>query len=111
MAQLKLLKVRPKSGRAFVLPLDQPDKSSGGVYLPQAVKDQMPALKGHVVAVASTGRMMDSGEYAPVDVNLGDCVLFGPYTGTKATLDGVEYIVIPSEDIYAVIPEGVMEVS
>lgn len=101
------------AGKVFILPEDPESRSSGGIILPDSMKDGAPAQKGHVVARADQGRLLDRlgmhGEeaHATMDVQLGDRVLFGPYTGSKAALDGVEYFVADAEALYAIIPEGV----
>ncbi len=73
-------------------------KTSGGIIIPDTAKEK--PQEGEVVAVGS-GRLLDNGERQPVDVAIGDLVLFAKYGGTEVTYDSHEYLILREDDILA----------
>jgi chaperonin GroES len=92
-------RVRPLHDRVIVMRIDEEEKSSGGIIIPDTAKEK--PQQGTVVAVGS-GRREDD-KVIPLDVKKGDRVLFGKYTGTEIKLDGEEHLILREDDILAVI--------
>jgi chaperonin GroES len=92
-------RVRPLHDRVIVKRIDEEEKSSGGIIIPDTAKEK--PQQGTVVAVGS-GRREDD-KVIPLDVKKGDRVLFGKYTGTEIKLDGEEHLILREDDILGVI--------
>jgi chaperonin GroES len=93
-------KIRPVGDRVVVKPAAKEEVTKSGIVIPDTAK-QKPQ-EGTVVAVGS-GRLLDNGDRAPMDVREGDRILFAKYGGTEFKLDGEEYLVLKENDILAVI--------
>jgi chaperonin GroES len=93
--------VKPLADRVVVKPLDESEQMRGGLYIPDTAKEK--PSQGEVVAVGP-GKVSDEGARLEMDVKVGDRVLYGKYSGTDVTLDGVEYLILRESDILAVIP-------
>jgi len=91
------LKISPLEDRVVVLPDEETETMRGGLYIPDTAKEK--PTQGEVVAVGP-GRI-EKGERIPVDVKVGDKVLYGKYSGTNITLDGEEVVIIKVSDILA----------
>lgn len=97
----KLMKIRPLHDRVVVRRKEEEQVSAGGIFLPGSAQEK--PNQGEVIAVGS-GRVLDNGESRPVDVKVGDTVVFGKYAGTDTIeVDGEELIVISESDIKAVV--------
>lgn len=92
------VKLRPLDDRIVVKRLEAEEKTSGGIILPDAAKEK--PQKGEVIAVGP-GKLLDSGTRATPDVQPGDSVLFGKYSGTEVKVDGQEYLIMRENDILA----------
>ena len=92
--------VKPLADRVVVKPLEESEQMRGGLYIPDTAKEK--PSQGEVVAVGP-GKVSDEGARLEMDVNVGDRVLYGKYSGTDVTLDGVEYLILRESDILAVI--------
>ena len=93
-------KIRPVGDRVVVKPAAKEEVTKSGIVIPDTAKEK--PQEGTVVAVGS-GRLLDNGDRAPVDLREGDRVLFAKYGGTEFKLDGEEYLVLKENDILAVI--------
>jgi len=91
------LKVTPLEDRVVVTPDDEGETMRGGLYIPDTAKEK--PTQGHVIAVGA-GRY-EKGARVPMDVKVGDKVLYGKYSGTNITLDGEEVVIIKTSDILA----------
>lgn len=91
------LKVTPLEDRVVVTPDDEGETMRGGLYIPDTAKEK--PTQGHVIAVGA-GRY-EKGARVPMDVKVGDKVLYGKYSGTNITLDGDEVVIIKASDILA----------
>lgn len=96
------MQLKPLSDRVVVEPLEQEQKTESGIYLPDTAKEK--PQRGEVVAVGK-GRLTDSGERLPMDVQTGDSVLFAKYAGTEFKLDDVEYLILSEKDILAIVKD------
>jgi chaperonin GroES len=90
--------VTPLGDRVFIKVSASEEKTAGGIYLPDNAKEK-PQL-GEVVAVGE-GKRNDDGSRSPVDVQVGDQVLYSKYAGTDIKLGGDEYILLSEKDILA----------
>jgi chaperonin GroES len=94
------MKIRPLHDRVIVKRLAEDRTSPGGILIPDTAAEK--PVQGKVVAVGK-GKILESGEVRPLDVKVGDKVLFGKYSGTEVKMDGDELVVMREEDIMAVI--------
>ncbi len=93
------MKIRPLQDRIVVKRLEGETKTKGGIIIPDTAKEK--PIEGKVVAVG-TGKVMKDGKVRPVDVKVGDVVLFGKYSGTEIKIDGEEHVLIREDDVLAV---------
>ena len=92
--------LKPLSDRIIVKTLTAEETTSGGIVLPDTAKEK--PLQGEVVAVGP-GKVLDNGKVAPMDVNVGDRVYYGKYSGTDVKLDGEELVVLRQDDVLGVV--------
>ncbi len=97
------MNVRPLRDRVVLTRLEEQEQKVGGIIIPDTAKEK--PQQGKVVAVGS-GRVTDEGKVIPLDVKVGDTVLFGKYSGTEIKLEGTEYLIVREEEILAIV-EGV----
>jgi chaperonin GroES len=91
--------LRPLGDRLVVEHVEQAEKTTGGVILPDTAKEK--PQEGKVLAVGS-GRTLDSGTKLPLDVKVGDRIIYSKYSGSEVKLDGKEYLIISEKDVLAV---------
>jgi chaperonin GroES len=91
------LKISPLEDRVVILPSDEAEAMRGGLYIPDTAKEK--PTQGEVIAVGP-GRF-EKGERIPVDLKVGDKVIYGKYSGTPFTADGEEVIIIKATDVLA----------
>src|ERR1700684_1169039 len=94
------MNIRPLHDRLVVKRDAEERKSPGGIVIPDTATEQ-PVL-GKVIAVGK-GKILESGEVRPLDLKVGDKILFGKYSGTEVKMDGDELVVMREEDIMAVV--------
>jgi chaperonin GroES len=94
------LKIRPLHDRVIVKRLEEERTTPGGIVIPDSATEK--PIKGEVIAVGK-GKILENGEVRPLDVKVGDSVLFGKYSGTEVKVDGQELLVMREEDVMAVI--------
>jgi chaperonin GroES len=94
------MKIRPLHDRVIVKRLDNERKTASGIVIPDSAAEKPD--QGEIVAVGP-GKRDDNGKLIPVDVKVGDKVLFGKYAGTEVKVEGTEYLVVREDDILAVI--------
>jgi chaperonin GroES len=97
------MRVRPLDDRVLIKPLEAEDKTAGGIVLPDTAKEK--SQRGEVIAVG-TGKLLDSGDRAPLGVKTGDKVVFGKYAGTEIKIDGTQHQIMHERDILAVLEEA-----
>jgi chaperonin GroES len=94
------MNLRPLHDRVIVKRLDQTKVTSGGLIIPDAAAEKPD--QGEVVAIGN-GKILENGSVRPLDINVGDRVLFGKYSGQTVKVDGQELLVMKEEDIMAVV--------
>ena len=94
------LNIKPLSDRVVVEPAAAEEKSSGGIILPDTAQEK--PQQGTIVS-AGPGKASDSGTIIKMTVKKGDKVLYGKYSGSEVTFDGVEYVIMRESDILAVL--------
>jgi chaperonin GroES len=94
------MQIRPLHDRVIVQRIEEERKSAGGIVLPDSATEK--PIRGKVLAVGK-GKIADNGEVRPLDVKVGDLVLFGKYSGTEVKVDGDELLVMREEDIMGVL--------
>jgi len=94
------MKIRPLHDRVIVKREEDERKSPGGIVIPDTATEK--PIRGKVLAVGK-GKILENGEVRPLDVKVGDKVLFGKYSGTEVKMDGDELLVMREEDIMAII--------
>jgi chaperonin GroES len=93
------MKIRPLQDRILVQRVEEDEKTSGGIIIPDTAKEK--PQEGLVVAVGP-GKVLDNGNHSEPDVKRGDKILFSKYAGTDVMVDGEEHIIIREDDILAV---------
>ena len=93
-------KIKPLADRVVVTPLEEDEQMRGGLYIPDTAKEK--PQQGKTVAVGP-GKLSDEGVRVEPDVEVGQTVLYGKYSGTDVTIDGVEFLILRESDILAVI--------
>ncbi len=92
--------LKPLGDRIVIKVIEDTEQTSGGIFIPDSAKEK--PQKGEVVAVGQ-GKMNEKGEREPMDVKVGDVVLYAKYAGTDIKMDGVEYKILSVKDALAVI--------
>lgn len=94
------LQVRPLHDRILVKRTAENDVTAGGIIIPDSAKEK--PHKGEIVA-AGNGRILEDGTVLPLEVKVGDAILFGKYAGTELKLEGQEYIMMREDDVLGVL--------
>lgn len=91
--------IKPLGDRVVVKAIEQEERTKGGIVLPDTAKEK-PQI-GEVIAVG-TGRVLDNGERVPLEVKVGDRIIFAKYGGTEVKLEGEPYLILRESDILAI---------
>lgn len=95
------MELKPLADRVIVKPLEAEEKTAGGIVLPDTAKEK--PQEGKIVAVGK-GKVGDDGKVQPLELKVGDVVLYGKYSGTEiSTKDGQDYLIMREDDVMAVI--------
>jgi chaperonin GroES len=94
------MKIRPLHDRVIVKRLESETRTAGGIVIPDSAAEK--PVQGKIVAVGK-GKILEDGTVRPLDVKVGDKILFGKYSGTEVKVDGDELVVMREEDVMAVI--------
>jgi len=95
------MKIRPLQDRVLVKRLeDELEKTKGGIIIPDTAKEK--PQQGKVIA-AGKGKVNDEGKVTPLDVKVGDTILFGKYSGSEIKIDGEEHLIMREDDILGVV--------
>ena len=94
------LSIKPLADRVLVKPSKAEEKTASGIIIPDTAKEK--PMQGEIVAVGK-GRVAEDGKVSPLELKVGDKVLYGKYSGTEVTFDGEEYLIMRESDVYAII--------
>jgi chaperonin GroES len=98
------MKFRPLHDRVVIERIDPEGKSAGGIIIPDTAQEK--PSQGEIIAVGPGGRD-EAGKLIPIDLKVGDRVLFGKWSGTEIKLDSVDYLIMKESDIMGVLQETV----
>ena len=98
------MQFRPLHDRIVVKRIEAEEKTAGGIIIPDTAKEK--PSQGEVIAVGPGGRD-EAGKLIPIDIQLGDRVLFGKWSGTEVKIDGEDLLIMKESDIFGVVEEGV----
>ena len=96
------MKFRPLQDRVLIRRIEEEEKTAGGIILPDTAKEK--PMEGEVIA-AGPGTRGDDSKLQPLDVKVGDRVLFGKWSGTEIKIDGEDFVVMKESDIMGVVEE------
>ncbi len=94
------MKIRPLHDRVIVQRIEEEEKTKGGIIIPDTAKEK--PQEGKVIAVGP-GKILENGTKIPLDVKVGDRILFGKYAGTEIKIEGEEYLMMREDDILGVV--------
>ncbi|MEX1138484.1 MAG: co-chaperone GroES [Bacteroidota bacterium] len=94
--------LKPLADRVVIKPSPAEEKTKGGIIVPDTAKEK--PVWGEVVS-AGPGRTTDEGKHIPMEIKVGDKVLYGKYSGTEITIDGEELLIMRESDIFALMPK------
>jgi chaperonin GroES len=94
------MNIRPLHDRGIIRRMEEEKTSPGGIVIPDSATEK--PIKGEVVAVGK-GKILENGDVRPLDVKVGDMILFGKYSGTEVSVDNEELLVMREDDITAII--------
>lgn len=94
------MNIKPLADRVVVKPLEAEVKQVGSIIIPDTAKEK--PMQGEIVAVGP-GKVSDSGQKVAMEVKKGDKVLYGKYSGTEVTVDGVDYLIMRESDVFAIL--------
>ncbi|HOB10734.1 MAG: co-chaperone GroES [Acetomicrobium sp.] len=94
------MQLKPLGDRVVIKVLTQEEKTKGGIVLPDTAKEK--PQEGEVVAVGS-GRVLENGQKLPLEVKVGERVIFSKYAGTEVKIEDEEYLILSERDILAVV--------
>lgn len=93
-------KLRPLHDRVLIRRVEEEERSKGGIIIPDSAKEK--PMEGEIIAVGS-GAKNDEGKVFPLDVKVGDRVLYGKWSGTEIKLDGEELLIVKESDIMGIV--------
>ncbi len=94
------MNIKPLGDRVVIRPASREEMTKSGIVLPDTAKEK--PQEGEIIAVG-TGRVLDSGERQPLEVQVGDRAMYAKYAGTEIKLDGEEYLILRESDILALV--------
>jgi chaperonin GroES len=95
-----MMKVRPLHDRLLVRRIEEKETARGGIIIPDTAKEK--PQRGEVLAVGN-GKILENGTKLPLDVKVGNKILFGKYTGTDIKIDGDEVLILREDEVLAVL--------
>jgi len=94
------MKIRPLQDRVIVKRVEEEERTKGGIIIPDTAKEK--PQEGEILAVGP-GKVADDGKKIPMEVKVGDRVLFGKYSGTEIKIDGEEHLIMREDDILGIL--------
>jgi chaperonin GroES len=101
------MRIRPLYDRIVVKCIEEQETVKGGIIIPDTAKEK--PQEGEVVAVGK-GKRLEDGKLAPLDVQVGDRILFGKYTGSEVKVDEEEFLIMREDDVLGVIEDAATKV-
>ena len=98
--QMEIMRLKPLGDRIVVKVLEREEKTKGGLFLPDTAKEK--PTEGEVIAVG-TGKILDNGQKQPVEVKVGDRIIFSKYAGTEVKIDGEDLVIFSERDVLAIV--------
>jgi chaperonin GroES len=95
-----MAKFRPLQDRLLIKRVEEENKTKGGIIIPDTAKEK--PLEGKVVAVGN-GKVSEDGKVRPMDIKVGDSILFSKYAGTEVKIDGEDHLILREEDVLGVL--------
>ena len=96
------MKVKPLHDRLLVRRIEEEERSSGGIIIPDTAKEK--PLQGQVISVGK-GKILDDGSRRELEVKEGDRILFGKYAGTEVKVDGTDHLILREDDVLGIIED------
>ena len=96
------MNIRPLYDRIVVKRIEETERMQGGLHIPDSAKEK--PQEGEVVA-AGKGKRLEDGKLVPLDVKVGDRILFGKYSGSEIRLDGQEYLIMREDDVLGILAD------
>ena len=93
-------KFRPLQDRILIKRIEKEEKTSGGIIIPDTAKEK--PQEGEVVAIGN-GKRLDNGSVQPLDVKVGDRILFGKYSGSEIKIDGLEHLILREDEVLGIL--------
>ena len=93
-------KIRPLQDRLIVKRLDNTEKTASGLYIRDTAQEK--PQQGKVIA-AGKGKVKEDGSVRPMDVKVGDIIIFGKYSGQEIKVDGEEFLIMKEDDVYGIL--------
>ena len=93
------MKIRPLDDRIVVKRIEKSEELQGGLFIPDSAKEK--PQEGEVVAVGK-GKRLEDGKVVPLDVQIGDRILFGKYSGSEIKLGGEEYLILREDEVFGI---------
>lgn len=94
------MKIKPLADRVVIRPSEAEERTKGGIILPDTAKEK--PVVGEIVAVGP-GKVTEDGKKVPMEVKVGDKVLYGKYSGTEVTIEGDQYLIMREADVFAIV--------
>ncbi|MEW6328084.1 MAG: co-chaperone GroES [Thermodesulfobacteriota bacterium] len=94
------MKIRPLQDRIVVKRLEEEEKTKGGIIIPDTAKEK--PIEGKVIAVGN-GKLLENGTRVPLEIKVGDRILFGKYSGTEVKIEGEEHLIMREDDVLGII--------
>lgn len=94
------MKIRPLQDRIVVKRLEEEEQTKGGIIIPDTAKEK--PIEGKVIAVGN-GKLLENGTRVPLEVKVGDRILFGKYAGTEVKISGEEHLIMREDDVLGIV--------
>ncbi len=94
------MNLKPLADRVVIEHVEQSEKSTGGIFLPDTAKEKP---QEGIVRAVGTGRVLDNGTTLPMTVKVGDRVIYSKYSGSEIKVDGTEFLIVSEKDVLAVV--------
>ncbi|MFQ5328976.1 MAG: co-chaperone GroES [Thermodesulfobacteriota bacterium] len=94
------MKIRPLQDRILIKRLDEEEMTKGGIIIPDSAKEK--PMEGVIIATGN-GKVDDSGKRVPLEVKMGDKVMYSKYSGTEVTIGGAEHLIVREDDILGIV--------